>query len=203
MKMKVKIQGGRARSRRVMLRGVLRWLLYAAALLLFYVWECNPLIKGFCPLLIIPLATAVAMHEGDLAAGLFGTACGLMLDLASGTLLGFSALWLLVCCPIISLLSSFLVKVNFISHLALTSAVAVIMGGLDYLFVHWVWEGQASVISFTESVLPAYLGAIVFSIPVYFLVRYIAYRTRPREQRHLEESVTVTDDPRDKTRDRR
>ncbi len=200
MKMKVKIQGGRARSRRVMLRGVLRWLLYVAVLLLFYVWECNPLIKGFCPLLIIPLATAVSMHEGDLASGVFGAVCGLMLDMASGTLLGFSALWLLVCCPIISLLSSFFVKVNFISHFALSAGVAVVMGGLDFLFLHWVWEGQESVISFTESVLPAYLGAIVFSIPVYFLVRYISNRTRPKEQHHLEESVTVTDDPRDKTR---
>lgn len=200
MKMKVKIQGGRARSRRVMLRGVLRWLLYAAVLLLFYIWECNPLIKGFCPLLLIPLATAVSMHEGDLASGVFGVFCGLMLDMASGTLLGFSALWLLVFCPAISLLSSFLVKENFVSHFVLTAAAIVIMGGLDFLFLHWVWEGEQSSISFVESVLPAYLGAVVFTIPIYFLVRYISSKTRPREQHYLEESVTVTDAPRDKTR---
>ncbi len=200
MKMKVKIQGSKAKSRKAMLRSVLRWLLYAAVLLVFYACECNPLIRGFCPLLIIPLATAVAMHEGDLAAGIFGAVCGLMLDMASGTLLGFSALWLLVCCPVLSLLSSFWVKVNYISHFVLNAAVTIVVGGLDFLFLHWVWEGAESAISFTKSVLPAYLGAIVFSIPVYFLVRYIGNRTRIKEQRRLEESVTVTEDPNNKAR---
>ena len=61
---------------------------------MFYLWEVAPLIRGWCPLLIIPLATAVAMFEGELAAGVFGVFCGLMLDMASGTLLGFSSMWL-------------------------------------------------------------------------------------------------------------
>ena len=69
MKMKVKIQGSKAKSRKAILRSVLRWLLYAAVLLVFYACECNPLIRGFCPLLIIPLASSVvsAMSINDQA----------------------------------------------------------------------------------------------------------------------------------------
>ena len=78
------------------LRVFLRWTFYSALLLLFYLWETNPLFVRFSPLLIIPLATAVAMYEGELAAGVFGVVCGLMIDMASGTILGFSSLWLLV-----------------------------------------------------------------------------------------------------------
>ena len=179
----------RARSRRIMLRGFLRWFFYAVLLLLFYLWSVNPLIRGFCPLLIIPLATAVAMFEGELAAGIFGAFCGLMLDMASGTIVGFSALWLLVCCPVISLLSQFWVRVGWLSHLVLNFTVTFIMGALDFLFLHWVWEGGESQITFVRMVLPAYLGAVVLSLPVYFFVRYISVKMRPREERRLEESA--------------
>ena len=202
MKTKIKINSGsRARSRRVMLRGILRWLLYAAVLLLFYVWEVNPLVRGFCPLLIIPLATAVATREGELASGIFGACCGLMLDMASGTILGFSSLWLLACCPVISLLVQYLIKSNWISHFVLNSGVCLIMGAMDLLFIHWVWEGSESGVAFRNEVLPAYLGAVVGAIPVYLLVRFIHRKLRFRVERKPEESSLANNDKADIVRE--
>lgn len=178
------------RSRRRAFRVFMRWFLYVVLLLWFYVCQCNPIIRGYCPLLLIPLATAVAMWEGDLAAGIFGAVCGIMLDTATGvTVVGFSALWLLAACPFISLLTRFWVKKNFISYFIFNTAVASIMAALDMLFLHWVWEGAESVISFRKSVLPAYGGAIIFSVPIYFLVRLIYTRSLPKEERKLEESA--------------
>ena len=185
-----KILGSKARSRRMMMRSFLRWFLYSAALLLFYIFEINPLIRGFCPLFIIPLATAVAMYEGDLAAGVFGTFCGLMLDMANGvSVAGFSALWLLCICPVISLISRFLIKVNLLSHLVMNAVTAIVMAFLDLVFLHWVWEGADSVISFRLVILPAYGGAVLFSVPVYLLIRLINAKLRPREQDRLESSA--------------
>ena len=183
-----KISRSKARARGVMLRGFLRWLLYAAVLLLFYCFLCNPIIPRYCPLLIIPLATAVAMYEGDLASGIFGAACGILIDMATGSsVVGFTGLWLLCACPLISLLSRFWVKVNFISHFIMNAAVTVIIGGLDMLFMHWIWEGGQSIISFTGIILPSYCGAIIFSIPIYFLVRLISRKFRPKERKTPEE----------------
>lgn len=199
--MKKMISVSRSRSRKLMLRGFLRWLLYAALLLLFYLWETNPLIRGFCPLLIIPLATSVAMREGELAAGIFGACCGLMLDLASGTILGFSSLWLLVFCPVLSLLSQFLVKSNCISHLALNLGVCLVMMLMDLLFVHWVWERGESGIAFKNELLPAYLGAVIGSIPVYFVVRFIHRKLRLRTERKPEESSLAKEDKADIVRE--
>lgn len=199
--MKKMISVSRARSRKLMLRGVLRWLIYAALLLLFYVWETNPLIRGFCPLLIIPLATSVAMREGELAAGIFGACCGLMLDLASGTILGFSSLWLLVFCPVLSLLSQFLVKSNCISHLVLNFGVTLVLLLMDLLFVHWVWERGEAVIAFRNELLPAYLGAVIGSVPVYFVVRFIHRKLRFRTERKPEESSLTKDDKADIVRE--
>lgn len=195
------ISKSKARSRKMMLRGFLRWFLYAAVLLFFYGWQTNPLIRGFCPLLIIPLATAVAMRESELASGIFGAVCGLMIDMASGAILGFSSLWLLVCCPVISLLSYYYVKVNFISHFVLNLAVSVVMGLLDFLFLHSVWEGSESSISFVNMVLPAYLGAIVGAIPVYFLVTLISKKLRPKETHRPEESSLTSDENKDIVRE--
>lgn len=187
MKMKMK---GKARSRKTAIRGFLRWLCYAAVLLLFYVMECNPIIRGYCPLLLIPLATAVSMCEGDLAAGVFGVFCGLMLDIANGvTVTGFSALLLLCACPFISLMSRFLIRKTFVSHLIMNAAVTVVMAGLDMVFTHWVWEGAQSAISFRKAILPAYGGAIFWSIPIYALVTFISNRFREKEQRKLNDPV--------------
>ncbi|MGN0687047.1 MAG: hypothetical protein ACI4KA_02955 [Oscillospiraceae bacterium] len=199
--MRMSFSRSRARSRRIMLRGFLRWLFYAIVLLLFYLWETNPLIRGFCPLLIIPLATSVAMHEGELAAGVFGVFCGLMLDMASGTILGFSSLWLLAACPVISLLSQFCVRVNAFSHFVLNFAVALSVGFLDFLFIHWVWERGESHITFAYEVLPAYLGAVLGAVPVYFLVRFISRRLRVSDERRPEDSSLTSENANDIVRD--
>lgn len=182
--------GSRARNRRAMIRTVLRWAFYSALMILFYLFSCNPIIRGFCPLLLIPLATAVAMKEGDLASGVFGMLCGLMMDIANGnSLVGFYALWLLFACPFISLLSRFLIKVNFVSHFVLNLAVSALIALLDMLFLHWVWEGTQSVVSFVRVVLPSYFGAVLFSIPIYFLISLVVSRLRPEDKSNLDASA--------------
>lgn len=189
-----RISRSKARTRRARLRGFLRWLCYSLLLLLFYLWEVAPLIRGWCPLLIIPLATAVAMFEGEFAAGIFGVVCGLMLDIASGTLIGFSSMWLLVICPTISLLGQFWLKTSWLTHLVMNTITVVFICSMDYLFLHWVWERESSGISFVHSLLPAYLWAIILSLPVYFLVRFISGKFRPKEERRLEEAAADSAD---------
>ena len=172
-----------------MFRCFMRWFCYSAVLLVFYLWEVAPLIRGWCPLLIIPLATSAAMFEGELAAGVFGVFCGFMLDVASGTLPGFSSLLLLICCPMISLLGQFVLRSNWFIHAVMNLITVLFMAGMDFLILHWVWERESSGISFVRTLLPAYSWAIVFSIPIYFLVRFISGKFRPKEERRLEEAA--------------
>lgn len=190
-----KISRSKVRTRKVRMKIFLRWVIYSLLLVFLYACEAAPLIKGWCPLLIIPLATSVAMKEGELSSGIFGVVCGLMLDVASGVsgagdnILGFSSLWLLICCPAISLLIQFWVKSGWISHLVLNAAVVVIMCAMDFLFMHWVWEQEFSGISFVKSLLPAYSWAIILSTPIYFLVCFVSNKLRPKEERRLEEAA--------------
>lgn len=179
-----------SQTRMAAIRAVLRWVLLSAVLLIFYLFMGNPLIRGYCPLLIIPLATAVAMYEGDLAAGIFGVFCGFMIDLANGvTVLGFSSIWLLIMCPVISLLTRFWVKANTLSHFVMNFVVCFLMAGMDMLFLHWVWERSQSGISFVRVILPAYGSAILFAIPIYWLVALIHKKLAPQERQRLEKSA--------------
>lgn len=184
----------KSRSRKATLRVILRWALYSAALLVMFVFLRNPVIRGWCPLAIIPLAVAVAMFEGDLAAGIFGAVCGLMLDIASGITAGFYAIWLLCACPVISLLSRFWIKVNIASHFVINAAVSVIVAVLDVVFLHWVWEGSQFGISFVSAILPAYGGSILLAAPVYLLVAFIVKKLRPDDKRKLEDSARSAED---------
>ena len=71
----------------------------------------------------------------------------------------------------------------------MNAATVIFMCGMDFLLLHWVWERESSGISFVRTLLPAYSWAIVFSIPIYFLVRLISTRFRPKEERRLEEAA--------------
>lgn len=184
-----------SRSRKALIRVIVRWAIYSAFLMLFFVMECAPLIPGFCPLLIIPLATTVAMCEGDLAAGIFGAVCGLMLDIAKGAAVtGFSALLLMFGCVFISLMSRFLIMKTFLSHLIMNAGICVIMAGLDMIFLHWVWEGSQSIISFRKIILPSYGGGIFWSVPIYILISHIVTKLKPKEQQKLAESAQNAED---------
>lgn len=195
MKFMKKSLGIKSRSRREKLRAVARWGLYSAVLLVLYLFETNPLIRGFCPLLIIPLATAVAMFEGDLASGIFGAVCGLMLDMANGvTIVGFSGLWLLCLCPAITLLSRFWVRVSALSHTVMNAAAVIIMAFLDMIFLHWVWERSESLISLKSVIIPSYGGAILFSVPIFYLVWLISVKLRPKERQKLENSANSAEE---------
>ncbi len=75
------------------------------------------------------------------------------------------------------------------------------MGMMDFLFLHWMWEGAESVISLTGVVLPSYGGAILFSVPIYFLVTFIVNKLRTKEQRRLEESAQSAEEAEYKEKD--
>lgn len=193
--MKYRILTSKTTSRKATLRTFLRWFFYAVVLLVFYLWERNPLFfKGFQPLLIIPLATAVSMREDEFSGTIFAVFCGLMMDSASGTILGFSSMWLMVCCLGTTLLTSNLIKINFINHLWITILSCTFVGFMDFIFVHYVWERQNAVVSLTGRIIPSMAGAAVLSPFVFLVVKLISSKLDLRPAKHLNEVISDTDD---------
>jgi rod shape-determining protein MreD len=167
--------------RKVNRKTVLRWLFYSLILLLFYTVMHGGFFRGWQPVLIIPLAIAVSMHERETGSAIFGIFCGLLIDTACGNLLGMSAVWLMPCALAASLLVMNLMRANFINHIWMSSAVCLIMAFMEYFFVYVIWDTPNSGIILRSLVIPSYVSAVVLSPGVYFLVRLVSLRFREKE----------------------
>lgn len=174
--MKYSIIGKNIMSRRERRQNVIKWLLYALCLVAFYtVMRCG--IFGFAqPVLIIPLAVAAAMLEGELPSCIFAVFCGFYIDISCGYLFGFSALWLLMICLTVSLLCRNLIRTNIINFLWITLAAAALELSMAYLFHVVIWDYKSYEIIFSESVLPTGISTFIISPFVYLLVRALHQR---------------------------
>lgn len=171
--MKYSIIGKNVMSRRERRQNVIKWLLYALCLVVFYtIMRCG--IFGFAqPVLIIPLAVAAAMNETELSSSVFSVFCGFYIDISCGYLFGFSALWLLIICLTVSLLCRNLIRANIINFLWITLAADALEMSMAYLFHTVIWDFNNYEIVFYKSILPTAVSTFILSPLVYLLVRTI------------------------------
>jgi cell shape-determining protein MreD len=155
---------------------VLRWFFYALTLMVFYGISAGGVFSTWQPIVILPLCAAVAMHEGELASGVFGMFCGFSMDMAAGKLFGFTALWLLPCAALIALLITHLIRVNIINHLWMTAGTCLIVGFMDYVFSYLLWDSAGAPIILTNFILPSYIAALVLAPPIFLIVKAIHTR---------------------------
>jgi hypothetical protein len=166
-------------------RIILRRTLYSAVLLFLYMLMAGGLFKGWQPILIIPLAVAVAMRESEVFASVFGAVCGLVIDLSCDKLFGFSGVWLLPCCLAASLLVSNLIKVNLVNFIWLNAAVCFFMALTDYFFRYFLWRADSASYILVSFTIPSHLSAAILSPLIYFLIRLISNKLSPRERLRL------------------
>lgn len=174
--MKYSIIGKNVMSRRERRQNVIKWLLYALCLIVFYaIMRCG--VFGFSqPVLIIPLAVAAAMLESELSSSVFAVFCGFYIDISCGYLFGFSAMWLLIICLTVSLLCRNLIRANIINFLWITLAADALELSMAYLFHTVIWDYSSYGIVFYISILPTAILTFIFSPFVYLLVYAIHSR---------------------------
>lgn len=116
---------------------LLRWGSYTVLLLLAAVLETIP---GFMnlfeikPLFILPLALAVSVHEDELNAAFFGTACGLVWDWTAARYAGGFALELAAVCLLISLLTRVFLQIGLFNFCLITAGCCLVVCSLDFVF---------------------------------------------------------------------
>ncbi|MCL1904043.1 MAG: hypothetical protein FWF94_06485 [Oscillospiraceae bacterium] len=157
----------------------MRWFFYSVALLLFYMFMAGGFFGRWQPVLIIPLAVAVAMREQELPASIFGAVCGLIIDIACGNLFGFSGIWLLPGCLAASLLVSHLIKINFLNFMWVNATVCAIMTLTEYFFGYVMWDVSNARLALFGFIIPAHLSAIILSPLIYFGIKYISTKLSP------------------------
>ncbi len=162
-----------AMTRREILRSVFRWMLYALLMLVFYTLQCTLPFFKWQPLLVIALACAVSFFEGELSGVIFAAAAGMVHDLALGGLFGFTSIWLIPCCLLVTLLVVNLIHRNIINFMWMSAAVLIIIEFMELLFKHIIWRNPDIGIIVTDYMLPSLISTIVLAVPIYFIVRFI------------------------------
>lgn len=156
----------------------IKWGVLAFTLLFFYVLMRAGIFGVWQPVLLIPLCAAVSMYEDELASCVYALFCGYMIDIASGYVFGFSAVWLMAVCVGASLLVRNLIRVNLFNFCLISLTAVIIEFSMDYLFNVVIWNVPKGEVILLVSIIPTAAATVVLSPLVYYLVRLIESRLR-------------------------
>ena len=131
-----------------------------------------PEIFGARAFVVLPLCVAIAMHEREIAAAVFGVVAGVMLDICTAND-GFNSIVLLLLCVVCSLLISHFMQNNMVTSFVL-AAGAISVYNILYVIVNLVLAGGDSPV---RQLLLFYLPSAVYTmifVPIYyFIVRWV------------------------------
>ena len=174
-------------SRRYIVLQIVKWLAYALLIAVcFFAETSGSYVK---PLLLIPAALCISSHTGEIQSAAVGTVCGLLLDIACGKLLGYNAVWLVICCVAVSLLHNYYLREKLLSMLILTAICTTLQGYLDFVFYYAIWGHDDVALVYTHYLLPSGIMTIIASIPLYFLIGSINRRCGSHRINELEKTV--------------
>lgn len=163
----------------------LRYTVLGLLVVLVYLFQVTPRllpsIGGALPVPLVPLALTIAMREYESAGAAFGLICGLLMDTASTSTMGFHAVLLLL----LGFFSSLLVNSLFNDTLR-TSLLLGAAGTAIYCVAHWVitcvLRGLPDAAGFLlHHYTPVFVYTMVFLIPLYYLTGWIEGRMRAKE----------------------
>ena len=177
-------------TRHYVLLQIVKWLAFSAlALAAYFLMTAGSLVK---PLLLIPLALCIASHTSEIPATAVGVAGGLLMDIACGKLLGYNAVWMVVCCVAVSLLHSYYLREKLLNILLLTAVCTAVQGYLDFMFYYAIWGHENVSLVYMHVMLPSGVMTVISAVPVYFLVRWLCRICGSRRSFELEKTIVTS-----------
>jgi len=144
---------------------IIKYTAYGLILLFLYVLQTTPglfVIFGSKPMLVVPAAIAIAMHEGEFTGGLYGAFAGLLCDMAGRMLLGFNGLFLAFFCIAAGLLIIYLMHCNVWNAMLYVFLTMLVTGSLEFMFGYGMWgfDGVWRIYAFHTLPLIIYTTAV-------------------------------------------
>lgn len=154
-----------------------RYLAYVLELILMFVLTTTPRLMpelfGAKPALTVCIALTVAVYEREIPSMIFGMLAGILTDLGYTNNIGLFSISLMVICFIVGYAANNLIVAKFLNFL-LYAAVAVGILFMLYFLVRFIIPGVEDMWSyFTEHLVSRMVQTFLFSIPFYFINRFI------------------------------
>ena len=160
-----------------------RYLAYVLELILAFALVTTPgllpEIFGAKPALILCVALTVAVYEREIPSMIFGMLAGLLTDIGFSNSIGLFTISLTMVCFVVGYAANNLIVATFLNYL-LYAFFAV--GGLFmlYFLVRFVIPGVGNMWSyFTQHLVSRMVQTFLFSLPIYFLNRFIYFTLSP------------------------
>jgi len=160
---------------------ITKYVAYGLVLLALYVLQTTPglfVIFGSKPMLVVPAAIAIAMHEGEFVGGFYGAFAGLLCDMSSSLLFGFNGFLLTFFCVVAGLLVTHFMHDNIWNAMLFTLVTTLAIGSLEFLFGYGMWGLPNVSIIYTHSTLPLIAYTTVVAPLMFWPVRLIYRRAR-------------------------
>lgn len=148
----------------------LKHIAFAVTLIVCFVLQSTPglfAVAGVRPILLIPAAVTLAMHEGEFVGGLYGALAGALCDLGSFSFYGLYSILLLVLCSGCGLLAVYLLQNSARVALLLCAGVTLIVVLLRFYFDFGLWGYSGISGIFWRQSVPAMVYTLLFT-PVFF-----------------------------------
>lgn len=150
-----------------------RYFAYSLEIILLYVLQSTPNLFpelfGSKPLLLVPLALAIASKEDKIPSLVFGAVCGVFTDIATGGSIGFFAILMTLVCYA----QSHVFSTYFASNLATTMIVSVIVIPILISVYFLVFKVFAEIPEVWVLFVNHYISRIIYTIamviPLYFI----------------------------------
>jgi len=160
--------------------GFFRYLAYAMEIILLFVLGAAPKLLpdlfGAKPTLLLCVALTAAIFEREIPAMVIGLICGVLIDLGYSNSIGLFTIGLTIICFIVGYAANNLVMATFPNFLLYA---LVTVGGMFmlYFLVRFVWAGVGDYWTyFMNHLLSRMIQTLIWSIPIYFLNRFIYHR---------------------------
>ena len=147
---------------------LLKYGFYTLLVFFLYVLQTTPgllAVSGVKPLLVLPACIAISLYEGAFTGGLFGFFFGFLCDTGSETLFGFSALFFLVFCTAVGLLSTYALRRSLLNGMLLCLTALFLLLGAEFFFSYVLYNYEGLSLFFYLGIAPQIVYSSLFSIP--------------------------------------
>lgn len=168
---------------------VLRWILYYLLIFLSFIIMTSG--TSYKPVILVPLAVAIAINNNIYGSAVTGAVCGFLIDICCGKLFGYNAVIITFFCIAANLLFELYLKNRFINYMVITAAVAYIQCWLDYKFYYQIWDYENVERIFVSVTLRVWCYTVIASVFVFLLVKLVNRLLMPREHLTIEEAINT------------
>ncbi len=123
--------------------------------------------------LLIPLGTAIAMHEKEFAGMLWGLLTGILWDMASPVTDGAMALIFAALFLTTGLLTRYILRNTVMTASIITGAISLFPILFNLLYFHEGFTRDNFILMLKDSIIPCFIISVLLSIPAYFTVHGI------------------------------